>query len=111
MDIEQCLQYICNWYYSDTIELFDLVLYDNSEDPQYSAITTLNRFWVLLQLKRQRQGEEFENRNVSSLIEDAGYTSKDIELFRKKAREELDTYTADVFDMDFILNGTNRNKD
>ena len=46
MDLEECIEYISNWYFSDTVELLDLVLTDDVKDPQYFAITTLNRLWI-----------------------------------------------------------------
>ena len=46
MDVKECIEQIIDWYFSDTVELLDLVLNDDVADPQYSAITTLNRFWL-----------------------------------------------------------------
>ena len=42
MSLDECIKYISDWYFSDTVELLDLVLDDDVVDPQYSAITTLN---------------------------------------------------------------------
>ena len=67
MDLEECIQYIIDWYFSDTVELFDLVLADDTVDPKYSAITTLNRFWVYLQYKRQSD-RDCEYSNIFSLF-------------------------------------------
>ena len=53
MKLEECIKYISDWYFADTVELLDLVLDDDIEDPQYSAITTLNRLWVYLQYKKK----------------------------------------------------------
>lgn len=50
---EECINTICNYFLSDTIELLDLVLFDDVEDPQYSAITTYNRFYYYLQYMKQ----------------------------------------------------------
>lgn len=52
MILEECMEYISDWYFTDTVELLDLVLDDDVADPQYSAITTLNRLWVYLQYKK-----------------------------------------------------------
>lgn len=54
MNLEECIEYISDWYFSDTVELLDLVLDDDIADPQYSAITTLNRLWIYLQYKKRR---------------------------------------------------------
>ena len=102
MGIEQCLEYICDWYYSDTIELIDLVLCDDNNDPQYSAITALNRLWVYLQYKQQSQEEGFDKKDLFSLIEDAGYPEKVIEIIKQKARDELEAYTGDVLIRGFL---------
>ena len=53
MSLDECIKYISDWYFSDTVELLDLVLDDDVVDPQYSAITTLNRLWVYLQYKKK----------------------------------------------------------
>ena len=101
MNTDECIKYISDWYYTDTLELLDLVLEDNIEDPQYSAITALNRLWVYLQHKRKTDiscGCD----SVSSLLEKLGYTPEDIALFRKKAQEERKIYTADILDIDFL---------
>ena len=89
------------WYFADTVELMDLVLDDDIEDPQYSAITTLNRFWIYLQYKKEMDNS-YECHNVSSLLKKIGYTSEDIALFRKKIQQERQIYTADILDEEFF---------
>lgn len=101
MDLEACMQYISDWYFSDTVELLDLVLEDDIADPQYSAITTLNRFWVYLQYKKETEND-YEHSNVSSLFQKMGYTTEDIALFRKKVIEEREIYTNDILDGEFF---------
>ena len=55
MDVKECIEQIIDWYFSDTVELLDLVLNDDVADPQYSAITTLNRFWLYLQYQQKTE--------------------------------------------------------
>ena len=100
MILEECIKDMSDWYFSDTIELLDLVLYYDS-DPRYSAITTLNRFWVYLQYKKMTD-KSYECSNVSSLLEKIGYTPEDIALFRRKAQEERKIYTAEILDTEFF---------
>lgn len=38
-----CIEDIIKWFYSDTIELFDLVISDDSINPEYSAICAYER--------------------------------------------------------------------
>ena len=91
MNLEECIKYISGWYFSDTIELLDLVLDDDIVDPQYSAITTLNRLWIWLQYKKRT------DKNYK-------YTTEDIALFRKKAMEERKIYTGDILNIEFLEN-------
>ena len=100
MELECCIQYMCKWYLSDTIELLDLVLNDNDEDPQYSAITTLNRFWIYLEY--QKKIGDCECNNVASFLEKIGYSINDIDLFREKVRAERDIYVSDILDTTFF---------
>ena len=101
MDLKECIEYMSKWYFADTVELMDLVLDDDIEDPQYSAITTLNRFWIYLQYKKEMDNS-YECHNVSSLLKKIGYTSEDIALFRKKIQQERQIYTADILDEEFF---------
>jgi hypothetical protein len=101
MSLDECIKYISDWYFSDTVELLDLVLDDDVVDPQYSAITTLNRLWVYLQYKKKTD-RSYECSSVSSLFKKMGYTPEDIDLFRKKAQEERKIYTADILDTEFF---------
>lgn len=101
MDLKECIEYISDWYFADTVELLDLVLDDDMVDPQYSAITTLNRLWVYLQYK-QKTNENYECSDVSSLFKKMGYTSEEIVLFRKKVQKEREIYTADILDTEFF---------
>lgn len=101
MNLNECIEYISEWYFSDTVELLDLVLDDDIIDPQYSAITTLNRLWVYLQYKK-RTDKSFECSNVSSFLNKIGYAPEDISLFRKKAQEERKIYTATILDSEFF---------
>ena len=101
MDLEKCFQYMSNWYFSDTVELLDLVLYDDIEDPKYSAITALNRLWVYLQYKKSLN-KDYEYSTVSSLLEKIGYTTEDIALFKRKIQNEREEYTAEILDTEFF---------
>ena len=101
MSLDECIEYISDWYFSDTVELLDLVLDDDSEDPQYSAITTLNRLWVYLQYKKKTD-RSYECNSISDLFKKMGYTPEDIALFRKKAQEERKIYTSDILDTEFF---------
>jgi len=101
MNLEKCTEYISNWYFADTIELLDLVLDDDVADPQYSAITALNRLWVYLQYKKG-MNKCYAYNDVSSLLEKMGYSPEDIALFRKKAQEERKIYTADILGTEFL---------
>ena len=101
MNLKEYLDYMIEWYFSDTVELLDLVLNDDIADPKYSAITTLNRLWVYLEYQRNIN-KSFECGDVASFLDKIGYTSADIDLFRKKVCEEQKIYTADILDTDFL---------
>ena len=102
MNQEEILNHIIQWYFADTIELLDMVLDDDPDDPQYSAITTLNRLWVYQQYQNKAD-KDHPCRDISSLLEKLGYSSEDVALFQKKAREEYKIYAADIFGPDFLF--------
>lgn len=101
MDLEECIEYISNWYFSDTVELLDLVLTDDVKDPQYSAITTLNRLWIYLQYKINTN-ENYECSDISSLFNKMGYTPEDFALFINKLQEEYKIYKGAILDTEFF---------
>ena len=101
MNVNEYMEYISDFFFSDTVELLDLVLDDDDVDPQYSAITTLNRFWVYLQYKKAMD-TFYQCSNVSSLLEQIGYTKEDIALFREKVRKERSMYAGDILDEEFF---------
>ena len=41
------------WFISDTIELLEQVLADDEKDPEYSAITTLNRLYIYMEFEKK----------------------------------------------------------
>ena len=101
MNVNEYMEYISDFFFSDTVELLDLVLDDDDVDPQYSAITTLNRFWVYLQYKKAMD-TVYQCRNVSSLLDQIGYTKEDIALFREKVRKEHSIYAGDILNEEFF---------
>ena len=101
MNMEECIQHISAWYFSDTIELLDLVLCDDEEDPQYSAITTMNRLWIYIQYQK-KLNKDCEYDSVASLILKSGYSSEDVALFKKKVLEERDIYHGTILDEEFF---------
>ena len=101
MNFDACVQYISDFYFSDTIELFDDMLYDRMEDPQHSAITTFNRFWVYIQFKKATD-EAYQQIHVSDLLSMSGYSSEDIALFQKKIQDERPIYHGAIFDNEFL---------
>lgn len=101
MNLEECIDKIIDWYFSDTVELLDLILDDDIADPQYSAITTLNRLWLYLQYESMTN-KNYECNDVSFLLKKIGYTSEDIILLRRKAQEEREIYTSDILDTKFF---------
>ena len=101
MDLKECISYICDWYHSDTIEFLDLVLCDDLDDPQYSAITAINRLWIYLQYKRATE-ENFAHDKVSTMILSMGYTQDDIALLRTMAQKERDIYVGKILDTEFF---------
>ena len=88
---EECIQLISRWFLSDTVEFLDLVLKDDTVDPNYSAITALNRLYIYIQYKRQEDGT-FQCQNVSSFMSEMGYSETDLILFGNKVRKEKDVY-------------------
>jgi len=85
---ERCYDYMIHMFLSDTIELLDLVLFDDKADPHYSAVTTYNRLYAYLALTDETKERPTEER-VRTFLQEAGYSGDDIRQFmEKKASEE-----------------------
>ena len=100
MTIEKCVESMAKFFFSDTIELLDMVLEDDIEDPQYSAIIAVNRLWTYLQYK-QMTDEEFATKDVETLLSKLGY-AQDVDLLRQKAREERKIYHGTILETGFF---------
>ena len=81
----ECVEKIVEWYIGDTIELLDLVLTDDLEDPQYSAITTCKRFNEYLLYQELRGNQK---KDLTELLMGSGYTQEDIDLLMVKKEQE-----------------------
>lgn len=81
------LMEIIVWYEWDFLELLDLVLHDDEEDPQYSAVTTAKKIELYLDYKR-----EPELATVQDYLIMKGYSSEEIALFNKKYEKEFPHY-------------------
>ncbi len=101
MDLKECLSRICDWYHVDTVEFLDFVLTDDLDDPQYSAITAINRLWIYLQYKKATDGN-FEHNQVSTMLLSMGYTNDDIALLKNMAQKERNIYIGDILDTEFF---------
>ena len=91
MTIEKCVESMAKFFLSDTIELLDMVLEDDIEDPQYSAIIAVNRLWTYLQYKQM----------TDALLSKLGY-AQDVDLLRQKAREERKIYHGTILETGFF---------
>lgn len=101
MTIDECRDLMTKWFLSDTVELIDSVLNDDPEDPQYSAISTLNRLWTYCRYM-ELKGDKFACDGISALLDKLGYASKDIDLFREKCISEKNIYRSEILDSRFI---------
>ena len=81
----ECVEKIVEWYIGDTIELLDLVLTDDLEDPQYSAITTCKRLNEYLLYQELRGNQK---KDLTELLMGSGYTQEDIDLLMVKKEQE-----------------------
>lgn len=81
----ECVEKIVKWYIGDTIELLDLVLTDDLEDPQYSAITTCKRLNEYLLYQELRGNQK---KDLTELLRESGYTQEDIDLLMVKKEQE-----------------------
>lgn len=101
MNLNQCIKYMSERYFDDTVILIDMVLCDDITDPQYSAITTLNRFLVYLQYKNIVD-KDYKCSDIASALEKIGYTREDISLLKEKAKDEYKIYIGEVLCTEFI---------
>lgn len=101
MKVQECIDFISEWYLSDTIELIDLVLDDDNIDPEYSAITALNRLWVYLQYKKHTE-KDYDYGEVSSFLIKSGYLMDDIDTLKEKVQEERKVNLSEILDKQFL---------
>lgn len=80
---------IVKWFLSDTIELLDLKLSDSDTDPQYSAITTLERLRLYLEYTRDCPADD---KDVYEYLSECGYCDADIERFKHLCLDEKERY-------------------
>lgn len=101
MNLNECIKYMSERYFDDTVILIDMVLCDDITDPQYSVITTLNRFLVYLQYKNIVD-KDYKCSDIASALEKIGYTKEDISLLKEKAKDEYKIYIGEVLCTEFI---------
>ncbi len=77
---------IIKWFLSDSIELLDLVLSDNHNDPEYSANTAYNR--IKLYAEYEASQNNVTARSVEDYLKDWGYSDEDIKLLNELRKEE-----------------------
>lgn len=88
------------WFISDTIELLEQVLADDEKDPEYSAITTLNRLYIYMEF--QKKTDQYDCDSVRTLFAKMGYSKDAYELFRSKAKKEYPMYSSEIYDKSFF---------
>ena len=86
---EQNIKQIIDWFLSDTMQLFDLVLDDSDVDPQFSAVTAMNRLGLYLSCIGNVSASE---ENILEYLECSGYSIADLEVFLSKYKREIERY-------------------
>ena len=85
MDI---IERIIGYFVSDTIELFDRVLDDDENDPQFSSVTTAKRIGMYLQYRKIPDTKH----EISRFLLNSGYNKEDLENFWDKYTKEFPDY-------------------
>ena len=71
------MEEIIGYFVSDTIELFDRVLDDDENDPQFSAVTTAKRIGLYLQYRKIPDTKN----EISKFLLSSGYNQEDLKTF------------------------------
>ena len=88
--------FVINLFFSDTITLLDLVLFDDETAPEYSAVMAYNRFFAYLKLTSD-SGDSSADNQIQELLIESGYNEADIRRFMKRKRAEESYYHGTVF--------------
>ena len=95
------IEEIIGYFVYDTIELFDRVLDDDENDPQFSAVTTAKRIGLYLQYRKIPDTQN----EVSEFFLSSGYNKEDLEKFWDKYAKELPDYHASTLICDYGTEG------
>lgn len=87
------IEYIIKCFEWDTNRFIDLVLNDNLDDPEYSAVTCCNRIITLIKVKEVYK-EEFKS--IENYLEDIGYNKEDIKIFIESRDKESEYYHGEI---------------
>lgn len=101
MENNKYMRYLLDFFREDTFSLLEEVLDDNEEEPEYSAITTINRFWAYIQCEKQID-QSFPFNCVADFLRNKSCCSEeDIALLFKKARIEASIYHGVIYNTEF----------
>ncbi len=101
MNLDICMEKIIKHFLDDTVETLEWVLQDDSDEPLYSAITTLNRLWLYMQY-RQKTDDYFDCYDLESLLTRLGLWEESADILKKKALEGNEYYTGDILCEEFL---------
>ena len=90
------LDFVINLFFSDTINLLDLVLSDDESDPEYSAVMVYNRFYAYLQLTSD-PGDSPADNHIQELLLESGYSETDTHRFMNRKKAEEPYYHGTIF--------------
>ena len=105
MEDDRYMRYLLDFFLQDTFELMDDVPDDDEHDPQFSAITAIERFWAYIRCEEQID-KAFPYRSVAELLRGRSCCTEDdiVRLFRK-TRAERPHYHGEIDDAAFTADG------
>ena len=85
-ELEECISRIMNDYLFEIIELLDKVLYDDDNDPEYSANTLIRKINDYVLFHRMHYGKDLGG--IEDFLQECGYP-KDVKnkLYEKQKKE------------------------
>lgn len=87
------IEYIIYCFEFDTDEFIRKVLFDDKNDPEYSAVTCNNRIITLIKVKEEYR-EKYKT--VEQYLEDNWYTEEEIKCFIESRDKEKEYYQGEI---------------
>ena len=91
---KEIIEDIIYWFEDDTRKFIDQVMSDNILDPEYSAVTCVNR---IIRLIQSYEGYKEKYKSIEQYLDDLGYSEEDIDIFMTSREKEMKYYYGKMY--------------